>query len=286
MTVDSDLGVLGDASVGTVTMASGVEPYVSGLPIPGRALGASPKMVGWIRATARGGHLGYELEHEIAARFLPQAWPRLLSTETQSGSEHRKRELKIGLQDGKWTGSYRGNSHCRGCDRREHFIKADLPWNDDYHCEKCKRSEHRIWDQPIVREVPRETVDVLGAIYIARTMVREDLSELELFMLQKEHIWKVKLAYGVVQEIAVPAGKYICREILLTVSQPPGEKEGSKKFSGLFGIKGALKIWVQETTGVPVLIEGDVPIGNIIDLHARVKLSSASGTPEAFRSVR
>jgi len=284
--VEVDLGLLGDASVGTVTMSSGVEPYVSGLPLPGQDLATDPKMVGWIRSVARGGHLGYELDHEIAVRFLPQEWPHVLNTEVQKGSENRKRELKIGIVDGKWKGTYRGNGHCRDCTRREHFVKATLPWNDDYHCEDCKRAEHRVWSPAFHREVPEQTVDVLGAIYLARTMVRENLPEMELPMLQKEHIWLVKLTPGILQDIGVPAGAFKCREVRITVSQPPGEPEGTNKFSGLFGIKGALKIWVQESTGVPVLIEGDVPIGNIIDLHAQVKLSSFLGTPEAFKKIR
>jgi len=285
--VDVDLGILGEASVGTVTMSSGVEPYISGLPLPGQKIEGGGRMVAWIRCVARGGHLGYELDHEIAVRFLPQEWPHILNTEVQTGSENRKRELKIGLVDGKRTGSYRSDGHCPGCDRREHFVKATLPWNDDYHCEGCKRGEHRVWSPPHVREVPEHTVDVLGAVYLARTMVREALPELELAMLQKEDVWLILLTTGELQEIDVPAGVFRCREVRLTVSRPPEEEDkGEAKFSGLFGIKGALKIWVQEGTGVPVLIEGDVPLGNIIDLHARVKLTGFLGTPESFVKVR
>jgi Protein of unknown function (DUF3108) len=280
--VEVDLGFLGEASVGTVTMSSGVEPFVSGLPMPGQAAQGNGKMVGWVRSVARGGHLGYELDHTITTRFLPQEWPAVLNLEVQTGSENRKRELKIGRRNGEWTGSYRGNSHCNGCDRREHFVKANMPWNDDYHCKKCKRGEHRHWDDPTVREVPAQAIDVMGAVYLARTLVRDGLEELELPMLQKQNIWNVKLKRGGVADIKSPAGTYSCREVQLVVSEPEGQKAGEQKFSGLFGIKGAIKIWVHETTGVPVLIEGDVPLGSIMDLHARVKLSSVLGTPEGF----
>jgi len=111
--VEIDLGILGDATVGTVTISSGVEPFVKGLPLPGQKLEEGGDLVAWIRAVARGGYLGYELDHQIETRYLPQAWPRVLYTERQTGSENRRRELKIGLVKGEWTGSYRGDGHCR-----------------------------------------------------------------------------------------------------------------------------------------------------------------------------
>lgn len=281
--VDVDLGILGEASVGTVTMSSGVEPFLSGMPTPGQALAGDGAMVGWVRTVARGGHLGYELDHSISTRFLPQAWPSMLNLEVQTGSENRKRELKIGQQDGAWVGTYRGNSHCSGCERREHFVEAALPWNDPYHCKKCKRAEHRHWDVPKERAVPEQTVDVLGAIYLARTLVREGMEELDLQMLQKDKLWDVKLSRGSLNNIKTSAGKFSCRQVLLSVSVPEGEEGSASKFSGLFGIKGSINIWVHESTGVPVLIEGDVPLGSIMDLHARIKLSSYLGTPAAFQ---
>lgn len=280
--VEVDLGILGEASVGTVTMSSGVEPFVSGLPLPGQESPSEGRFVGWVRTVARGGHLGYELDHSITTRFLPQDWPRLLNVEVQSGSENRKREVKIGRRDGVWTGTYRSDGHCRDCERREHFIKAIMPWNDDYHCKGCKRGEHRLWGDVTQREIPEHTVDVLGAIYLARTLVRDGREELALPMLQNQNLWNIRLARGVRADIEVPAGTFDCREVQLSASRPEGEEQGSKKFSGLFGIKGAIRIWVHEGTGVPVLIEGDVPLGDIIDLHARVKLATFLGTPSSF----
>ena len=281
--VHVDLGVLGEATVGKVVMSSGVEPFVSGLPRPGQKLEEGGPMVGWVRITASGGHLGYELEHTIMTRFLPQAWPSLVNTEVQTGSENRQRELKVGLQDGEWKTSFRGNSHCPGCDRKEHFLEASLPWNRDYHCKKCKRAEHRLWDVPRERVVPEQTIDILGAVYLARSLVRGETEEMTIAMLQKDNLWNVTLQRGELADIRVAAGTYRCREVRLIVSQPEGEAEGSTKFSGLFGIKGALKIWLHEGTGVPVLIEGDVPIGDIIDLHATVRLAKHRGTPAAFK---
>lgn len=284
--VDVDLGVLGTASVGNVTMSSGVEPFVAGLPRPGETLPTDGRFVAWARITARGGHLGYDLDHTINSRYLPQEWPSIIHTEVQKGSENRKREIKIGRQEGAWTSAYRGNSHCNDCTRLEHYVKASLPWNKDYHCTGCRRAEHRIWNPAREREVPAHSSDILGAVYLARNLVRQGETTIELPMVQKDHIWLVKLSRGVLEDIEVPAGTFRCREVRLEVSQPPGEAESGSKFSGLFGIKGALKIWLHESTGVPVLIEGDVPVGDIVDLHARIRLSSFRGTPRSFKKTK
>lgn len=284
--VGVDLGVIGEAAVGDVTMSSGVELFVAALPMPGQTLPAGGEYASWVRITARGGHLGYELDHTITTRFLPQEWPSMIYSEVQKGSENRKREVKIGRDVESWKSTYRGNSHCNDCNRREHFIEATLPWNSAYHCKKCKRAEHRLWDTPRERKVPDETIDILGAVYLARSVVRGEMQELALHMLQKDDLWDVKLTRGELRELQVPAGTFSCREVRLGVSQPPGEENNSKKFSGLFGIKGTLQIWLHETTGVPVLIEGDVPLGDFIDLHASIRLKQFRGTPAAFRSLR
>ncbi len=283
--VELDLGLLGDTGLGVVIMSSGVEPFVSGLPLPGQKLSTGGKNVGWIRITAHGEQLGYKLNHSIGTRFLPQVWPASINSETQTGSESRKREIKIGQRDGEWMSEYRANGHCAGCERKEHFVIATLPWNNDYHCDRCKRAEHRHWKEPTPRAVPAQALDILGSVYLARNMIRSGLPEVNTTMVQKSDLWNVTLRSGQVADIRVPAGTFRCREVLLIVKPMPGEEGENRKFSGIFGIKGALKIWMNEGTGVPVLIEGDVPVGDIVDLHAKIRLAKFRGTPPAFRPI-
>lgn len=284
--VEVDLGILGEATVGDVTMSSGVEPFVSGLPVPGQKLDEEGALVAWVSIGAKGGHLGYELDHLITTRFLPQAWPSQINSEVQTGSENRKRQVKVGIKDGGWVGTYRSNGHCKDCKRREHYVKASLPWNSDYHCSGCKRGEHRVWGSEREQAVPEQTIDILGAVYLARSLVRDGLEELELPMLQKEDLWNIKVKRGKLQDIRVGAGVFRCRQVLLVVTPADTKDEEKKEFSGLFGIKGALQIWLHEGTGVPVLIEGDVPLGSLIDLHVSVRLAKFRGTPEAFKRTR
>jgi len=279
--VHVDLGILGEVQAGTVTMRSGLEPFVAGLPRPGESLGQRP-LVGWVSIRARGEHLGYELDHTMTTRFLPQAYPRIVATEVQKGSEHRQRELKLGPQGEAWAVTYRSDGHCRDCTRREHYVEAALPWNADHHCGKCKRAEHRLWGQAREREVPKQAIDILGAVYLARDLVRGGRDSMQLAMLQKDNLWDVTLTRGRRAEVEASDGRYACREVRLSVAIPEGEPDDGRSFSGLFGIKGDLKIWLHESTGVPVMIEGDVPVGDILDLHATVRLASHRGTPAAF----
>lgn len=275
------LGVLGDAHVGRLTLESGVEPFVASLPVPGDDVPAVGEAA-WVRGTAIGEYLGYRVKHEIEARVLPQEWPHVIYRETQVGSENRRRELKYGRVDGVPTLWYRRDTHCNGCDRREHFVEGGL-FSSEHHCKRCKRAEHCIWKPPVTREIPPESIDMLSAVLLARTMVREDLDEIRFPLLEKDNLWDVTLNSDAQRWIKVPAGEFLCRSIKLTPTPRDDEGKGKDSFRGLFGIHGTLSIWIQEPTGVPVSIEGIVPLGPF-DLDIALRLRSFRGTPPAFRT--
>lgn len=274
-----DLGL--EAKAGTVTLSAGSEPYSSGLPTPGATSESEDLRTAWIESRAVGSHLGYKLDHTVHTRILPTDWPRYFHKDLQQGSENRKRELKIGVREGKPMAWARNNSHCGGCERREHFVESHLPWGDDHHCKKCKRMEHRDWLPSMERDVPEGTVDLLAAIYLARTLLLEDQESLTFPMLTRLDLWQVTLSQGEEKKKKTPAGEFICREVLLSTTVPEGEVS-DKKFKGLFGMHGTIHIWLERETGIPVLINGRVPIGPL-DLGVAVKLKSYEGTPEAFQ---
>ncbi len=279
------IGPVRGARVGNVALISGVEPYIEGLPLPGQAPPDDGRRVGWLKAIARGGHLGYELDQEYVARILPTEWPSVLYRDTQRGSENRRRELTIGLRDGEVHSIYRSDRHCPGCERREHFIEGAFPWDSDRHCPKCKRAEHRVWREPQERTLPPGTVDMMRAVYLSRTMLLEDRQSADFPLIDRTRLWNVHLERRERAEIRVPAGRFDCYRVELSTTLPPGEPPTKSGFSALFGIRGDIDIWVHAETGVPVVIEGEVPLGPIT-LGARVELASYRGTPPAFRSVR
>lgn len=285
--VEIDLGALGEPTVGTVTLSSGVDAYVEGLPSKGRsAMGASSKKrgldVGWIKSVARGKHLGYELDHELYVRHLPQVWPHVLFTDTQRGSENRRRRMKIGVQDERLVCTYEHDGHCKGCELREHFVESKWLWGKPYHCEKCKRMEHRLWREPVTRDVPQGALDMLSAVYLARAMVRDGLTDARFPLIDKQTLWQVDLTLGPKKRITVPAGRFECVEVRLVTSVPRGEKSPGEGFQGLFGIQGSIRMWFEAASGVPVLISGTLPVPVLGDLDVRVELARFSGTPDAF----
>ncbi len=275
-----NLAVLGDTKVGRVTLSAGVEPFLPGLPASGGEI-EEDRNVGWIKSQAQGNYLTYELDHEIEMRALPLEWPRVIYRDTQEGSENRKRELKYGTRDGQCESEYRSDTHCKGCERREHFVEGPWPFGDDHHCKKCKRAEHRHWRDPKVRDIPEGAFDMLSAIYYSRSMVRAGLEEISVPLLDREQLWELTLKRGRQKSIRTSAGQFLCREISLSTSVPAGEPAEEEEFQGLFGIHGTICVWLEERTGVPVEVSGRVPIGPI-DLDVRLSLREFTGTPDDF----
>jgi len=285
--VEVDLGALGEPTVGKVTLSSGVDPYVEGLPTRATGANRERKEVGWLKSTAKGQYLGYELDHELVARHLPQSMPSILLTDTQKGSEARRRKLKVGQFEGALTGVYEHDGHCKGCTNREHFVESKWVWGSASHCDKCRdKMDHRVWRDPLSRKVPEGTLDMLSAVYLARAMVRLGVDETHFPMLDKQKLWNVELKRGKPRKVEVPAGTYECVEIRLKTSMPEGEKDDGKGFQGLFGIQGTIQIFFEARTGVPVLISGSLPVPVIGELDVRVELKSAKGVPAEFAPVK
>jgi len=277
-----NLAVIGDTRVGKFTLSAGVEGYLPGLPRPGEAVDAVTTKTGWIKGEASGDYLGYTLDHKIEARLLPQAWPQVVYRDVQRGSENRMRELRYGTKDGAPTGWYRADAHCHGCDRREHFLAGNW-FRDERHCKKCKRGEHRQWREPETRSIPSGAVDMLSALFMSRTLIRDGLDEIHFPLVTKNEVWNVTLQRGTKQNVTVKSGTYACRLVNLIPRLPEGD-EGNEIFKGLFGIHGTLGIWLHETTGVPVKIEGIVPLGPF-DLDVALELRTPTGTPPDFKAV-
>ncbi len=285
--VEIDVGILGDLNVGQVTLSSGVEPYHSGLPPSGSSPAPeAPKSVGWIKSFARGSHLGYELHHELDVRHLPQPWPSVFYRDTQTGSENRRRELRLGLLDGKSTALFRSDGHCDGCSNPEHFVESPWLWGKPHHCAKCKRAEHRVWDPAENRAVPPGSVDLLTAVYLARAMVRQGRSEITFPVVDKQKLWTLTVRRGAFKTIEVPAGRFRCALVQLETTVPPGEPVDKKGFQGLFGIQGSIKIWMEAATGIPVMISGELPVPVIKTLDLNVRLKSYRGTTPRFGPTR
>jgi hypothetical protein len=290
--VTLDLGVLGSPMVGRVTITSKVKPYQPDLMLRNAASAhdassGGPEMeTAIIEACARGGYAVYDLEETITCTLLPQRWPSMIHRQVQTGSENRKREVMFGWREGVFSSSYRRDRHCRKCDLRAHFIEPRWAWQDERHCKKCARAEHRVWRNTVFRKAPEESVDMLGGVFLARSMLQLGQERARFPLLAKDVLWKVKIAQGEKRKQTVPAGTFDAVEVELVTEVPAGEPRDDDRtqFAGLFGIHGTLSIWMHPS-GVPVRIRGQVPIGPI-NLDVSIKLQSYRGTPSEFRATR
>lgn len=251
-----------EATVGTVTMAAGTEPYRPGLLLPRLdERQAAEQFTGWLRAHAAGRHALYRMDATIETRFLPQAWPAVFHHYHHQGTENRQRELEIGVQDGEHVARYRSDT--------DHGAPEGT----------------RIWNDPQTRDLPRAgTLETMGAIYLVRGMIEEDLERVEFDMLTKLRLWNVTLARGASRVQEVPAGRFDTIEIVLSTTRDATDTVNDGHFEGLFGIHGDIHLWVDADTGVPVRVRGDVPVGPIT-LGLDMQLKSYRGTPEAFAPI-
>lgn len=284
--VTLNLGVI-SPDVGTVTIASKVEPFRAS---PLLLAAASPTSAGEqavLSARAEGSYAVYTLDELITCAHLPQSFPSILHRSTQSGSENRRRELMLGRRDGKFVSVYRRDAHCKKCSQKAHFIEPTWAWRDAAHCSGCKRAEHRVWRDPVTRDAPEGAVDMLSAVYVARTMILDGRETADFQLMDREELWDVRLKRGKSKKrVEVPAGEFEAYEITLQTSVPSSETgRDEADFSGLFGIHGELSIWVEAKTGVPIWIRGVVPVGPI-ELDVGVELAAFRGTPRDFKPLR
>ncbi len=276
------LGVT-DAAVGRMTLEAGVEPHRKS-PLLAQGAGEAQGEVAWIRSTVDGSYLGIREHHEVHTRHLPEAWPAIVTRLRQTGSKERRRELLLGVRDGKPTADYRSTGHCKGCERREHFVASTLPWGDERHCKKCDRPEHLVWKDPRVFEIPAEIVDMATSLYLPRTLVRNGLDELQFSLIDKRDLWAVTIRRADRKVLDLPAGKFDAVNIRFSVAPVPGSHNAEDDFEGLFGVGGRIDVWVDVKTGVLLMVEGEVPVGPM-SLTARISLEGYEGTPPGFVPV-
>lgn len=255
------LGVL-EPAVGTVKMESGVDAYQPSLllkPEEGEASGETP----WLRISARGDYTVYTMDASIETRILEDGWPRISHRFTQTGTENRRRELQFGPKDGELVASHRRDSR------------------------KNAPRGKRVWRPAKTRTIPEGTVDMLSAVFLARNLVDGGTDELVFPLLDDLDLWQMKLRRGEERRMKVDAGTFDVVEIVIDPAPYPGEvtdeddEETMEKFQGLFGLEGSIHLWFERSSGVPVRVQGDLPIGPIT-LGVDVQLRRYSGTPASF----
>jgi hypothetical protein len=134
-----------------------------------------------------------------------------------------------------------------------------------------------------MQAIPEGALDMLSSIFVARELVVRQAGPVAYPLLDKDSWWDLSMTLGDEANIRTPMGKYACQAVKLDPRIPEGEEE-RKDFKGLFGIHGTLSIWLHKATGVPVKIEGIVPLGPL-DLDVAIILQSSHGAPEEFKTL-
>ena len=268
--VEVDIGPFKGLSAGEMRFRSWVVDSVDG-------------EVGHIETVFLGQHMGYEHYHRIHSRHSPSTEPALECSDTQRGSRSHRRELRVLERDGIWTAVYRWDGHCGGCKDKSHYVRGFLGLGRSKHCKKCKEAKHRVWRKPKERVVPGHALDFLSCVYLIRTLIASGAESVETPLLEKVRLWDLRLKTGERKTIRVPLGEFGCRRILFQAEKPEAES-GEAKFSGLFGMEGTMKLWVDEATGVLVQISGKLPLGPL-DLGVKIRLVGAKGAPEGLKTL-
>lgn len=249
------------SNAGTVTQRTAVGPFQPSLLAGVGTEDTQGLETAYLSIHAKGGYQVYKLDTLIEARHFSRGWPRVVYRTADRGTEKRRREVKFGVRDGSGSASYRGDT------------------------EDGAPKGARIWTEYQTREVPADTLDMLSSIFMVRTLIEQKKQTLSFPLIDKLSLWQVTLRRREEKTVEIPAGAFEAVEVLIQPEPYAGEEISEKKkkrFKGLFGIHGETRLWVEKQTGVPVRIQGDLPIG-FLRIGVDVRLRSYKGTPAAFR---
>jgi hypothetical protein len=249
-----------DIDVGRVTVESSVKPYQAGLfakKTDGPAL-----ETGRVHARAHGEYGVYSMDSNIETLMQPQAWPALVHQFEQKGTERRRREILVGTKDGVGRASFRSDT------------KNGAPKGT------------RIWRAPSEFDAPAGALDTLGAAFVVRGMIRDGRDVATLHLLDKDRLWEVVLTLDAPTAVETHAGRFQAREVRIATQRVSTagvavDDEESEEFSGPFGLRGHIRMYVERYSGVPLVVMGRIPAGPI-DIDIDIRLASFAGTPANF----
>jgi len=249
-----------DIDVGRVTVESSVKPYQAGL--FAKKTEGPPLETGRVHARARGEYGVYSMDSNIETLLQPQAWPALVHQFEQKGTERRRREILVGTKEGEGRASFRSDT------------KNGAPKGT------------RIWREPSEFAAPAGSLDTLGAAFIVRGMIRDGRNVATLHLLDKDRLWEVVLTLDEPTAVETHAGRFQAREVRIATQRVSTagvaiDDEESEEFTGPFGLRGHIRMYVERYTGIPLVVMGRIPAGPI-DIDIDIRLASFAGTPENF----
>lgn len=246
-----------------------------------------------LKAHAKGAKFGYSMDTSVTTELRPGSIHPVVHEYKQKGSEKRRKKLVFD-DDG---ATYWKVKHCKtpNCKDPDHMVDHTtyavgfIPWGSEKrHCKEsgCKDSDHRVWRLRKEHTLQQPHVDLLTAIYLARNLEFKPGGKPHVVpVISDRDLWNVKVSARSEKQLKIAAGTFDAVELVL---EPQGTGKTAKKaseFDGLFGLNGAIKVWVEKTTRRPLLISGDLPFA-FLNLHATIELvkitdpSSSKSSPK------
>ncbi len=238
-----------------------------------------------LEARAHGTKFGYELNTRICSTLDEGTLRPAVHEVSERGTERRTKKL-VFHQDG---ASFLRLKHCKdqNCLDPTHRIKqakmhGPIPWGTErVHCDDndCRHLEHYAWQTRTEHRFGDSYYDLLSAVYIARQIEFSPEAEpVVIPIVNDTRRWNVRVHARREKRVEVAAGTFDAVELVLE-PLPADDSAEKEEFSGLFGLNGAIHIWVDRVTRRPVLIEGTIPFA-FLDLHAEIELEKIDLKPE------
>ncbi len=237
-----------------------------------------------IKAVAEGGKFGYSIRAEVSSELDAASGLPRTHVFSQTGSERRFKRTHF--ENGKII-CYK-TKHCKdpNCTNPAHMVEEGGWFSapKKVHCPGCKDIKHYYWKVMKEHQVKETFLDMLTALYVARSANFTTGAAFVVPVVQDSNLWNVTVTVGRQEKITLDSGqKYDCVKVVLDPKSAASEEQ-KPRFEGLFGINGSINVWMDTKTHLPVKIHGIIPFA-FMDLNAEVYLKKivkeAGGKPPA-----
>lgn len=238
-----------------------------------------------LRARARGARLGYVLDNRLMTILDENGLP-ILHRNEQQGTERRHKKIEFSAGGARFAKLKHCNS--AGCNSEKHMVDAVdfvgiIPWGTkSIHCKEknCTHREHYSWQYLKDHQFEGPYFDLLSAVFVARGLQFEVGGPGHtIAVVSDKELWIVEVRALKSEVLKVKAGEFDSLCLALEPKPAPGT-DAKARFEGLFGLQGSLRIWIEKTSGRPILIEGDLPFA-FLDFKARIELMKIQVIPSA-----
>lgn len=189
-----------------------------------------------IDARAYGSYLIYTLDIRMSS------W---VDTKTLRSVEFRRREV--------------------GTERRDHRVVFDRERAEGTFFRKrgrfasVARMDAAPWEKRTVFPLRGEVNDILYTLYFARGIGETVGTRRNYWFVETRDVWKTLVTVAGEEKLSL--GKLGTFDALKITIEPDysEEKDTGRKFSGLFGVEGTLRVLVDKKTRIPLVVSGELP---------------------------